>query len=154
MFWDRFIELCEKNGVRPTRVAVDCGFSKGTVNNWKQSYIKGVDAKPASKIVDRLAEYFDVTVDYLLERTNFPDGYAPETEADAYGPQFDGCGGDMEKYLQFKQAEANDAMREAAAPPVIKQYMRLDEADRRYVDGVIAGLLQQDKYKATEANLA
>lgn len=150
MFWDRFIELCEKNGVRPTRVAVDCGFSKGTVNNWKQSYLKGVDAKPASKIVDRLAEYFDVTVDYLLERTNFPDGYAPEAEADAYGPQFDACGRDMERYRQFKEAEANDAIQ----PSFLTQYMRLDAADQRYVDGVIAGLLQQDKYKGTEANLA
>lgn len=60
MFWDNFIELCVKNNVKPNPVAKSLGISSGSVTNWK----KGV--APNSTTLKKIADYFGVSVDYLL----------------------------------------------------------------------------------------
>lgn len=159
MFFDRFKKLCDEKGVTPTRVSAEAGFSAGSVSYWKKSYKAGKDAKPDSYTAEKLAEYFGVSVDYLLGRTDDPIDYDnPDLIAEAQGHQLDGLDGDVKKWVELQDATALDVAiekeMEKRLPLVVKQYMRLDAADQRYVDGVIAGLLQQDKYKGTEANLA
>lgn len=61
MFYDKLKELCNKKGVKPSRVAIECGFSKGTVSHWKNS-----GTIPQRDILKKIANYFDVSVDYLL----------------------------------------------------------------------------------------
>lgn len=73
MFYDRFIELCEKNGVKPTPLVVSMGLSSSNVSIWK----KGSTPRPA--IVKKIADYFGVTTDYLLggeqkEKPSTPEG--------------------------------------------------------------------------------
>lgn len=61
MFYDKLKELCENKGVKPSRVAIECGFSKGTVSHWKNE-----GTIPQREILIKIAEYFDVSIDYLL----------------------------------------------------------------------------------------
>ena len=61
MFYDKLKELCNKKGVKPSRVAIECGFSKGTVSHWKND-----GTIPQRDILLKIANYFDVSVDHLL----------------------------------------------------------------------------------------
>ena len=61
MFYDKLKSLCEQRGVKPSRVAIECGFSKGSVSHWKND-----GTVPQREILIKIAEYFNVTVDYLL----------------------------------------------------------------------------------------
>lgn len=61
MFYDIFVELCAKKGVKPTRAALDMGLSKATPTLWKN---KGYT--PRGDIINKVAAYFGVSVDYLL----------------------------------------------------------------------------------------
>ena len=61
MFYDRYCELCQQKGVSPSRAAIEMGINKGTVSVWKN---KGTHPQAAQ--LQKIADYFDVTVDYLL----------------------------------------------------------------------------------------
>ena len=67
MFYDVFKKLCDDRGINPTRASVEIGFSRGSVSYWKKRYLEGFDAKPDSYTAEKIADYFDVSVDYLLE---------------------------------------------------------------------------------------
>lgn len=60
MFWTQFQLLCSKIGKSPNGVAKEIGLSSGTVTFWKNGKI------PKSDTLKKLADYFGVTVDYLL----------------------------------------------------------------------------------------
>jgi len=59
-FWDRFYLLCQEKGKKPNPVGRDIGVSSGIITKWKNGAI------PGSDILTRIAEYFNVTTDYLL----------------------------------------------------------------------------------------
>lgn len=61
MFYDRFVELCSLRGVQPTRAALDMGLSKSLPTKWKQT-----GADPSGDTLNRLADYFNMSVDELL----------------------------------------------------------------------------------------
>lgn len=65
MFYDRFKELCDKRGVSCNRAAIDMGLSNATPSQWKK---KGLTPKADTLAI--IANYFNVTVDYLLEEPN------------------------------------------------------------------------------------
>ena len=60
MFFDRYSELCKKVGKTPTGVALELNVSRATVNYWKNGNV------PKQEILTKIADYFKVTVDYLL----------------------------------------------------------------------------------------
>lgn len=61
MFWDNFVRLCNQAGKYPNTVAAEVGVkSTGTVTGWKNG------ANPRQTVLLKLADYFGVTVDYLL----------------------------------------------------------------------------------------
>lgn len=62
MFWNNFEKLCVQRGISPNGVCKDLGFSNATATHWKQG------AKPNNNTVKRIADYFGVSVDYLLGR--------------------------------------------------------------------------------------
>ena len=63
MFYERFVQLCAGNNEKPTTVLKKIGVSSGNLNNWKN----GTSVK--SDILMQLSEHFNVSVDYLLGRT-------------------------------------------------------------------------------------
>lgn len=70
MFYDRFIELCENKNVKPSRVALDIGINKGTASVWRKEWENGNNVVPSTRILTLLADYFGVTPDYLLEKSD------------------------------------------------------------------------------------
>ena len=66
MFYDRFIALCEKKGVRPSRAAKEMGFEKSTVANWKAKWEKGIDTLPRNDILTKIINYFKVSYTEVL----------------------------------------------------------------------------------------
>lgn len=64
MFWENYYQLCKNNKTTPAEVAKALGFSAGSQTKWKNGVI------PNSEALMRLADYFGVTTDYLLGRSN------------------------------------------------------------------------------------
>lgn len=60
MFYDQFIELCRKEGVKPTPLIKNLGLSPGNLNRWANGSTVNSD------ILLILSEHFGVSVDYLL----------------------------------------------------------------------------------------
>lgn len=61
MFFDVYKKLCEEHNVTCSRAALDMGINKGTVSVWKK---KGTSPQAAQ--LQKIAEYFGVSADYLL----------------------------------------------------------------------------------------
>lgn len=74
MFYDRFEALCVEKGIRVGRAADDMNIRRSTVSAWKQS-----GYTPRSEILNKIADYFGVTVDYL---TGASDKKAPTPEGE------------------------------------------------------------------------
>lgn len=60
MFWERFYNLCLRNDKRPNPVGKEIGLSSGIISKWKSGGI------PNGETLIKLANYFDVSIDYLL----------------------------------------------------------------------------------------
>lgn len=63
--YDRFMELLRKSGVRVSDVANATGIRNGVFSDWKSGR-----ATPKADKLKLIAEYFDVTVDYLMGNDN------------------------------------------------------------------------------------
>ena len=61
MFYDTFHKLCESKGVTDSRACLDLGFSRSYAAKMKNK--KGA---PSMDKLSTMANYFGVTVDYLL----------------------------------------------------------------------------------------
>lgn len=84
MFFDNFVRLCEQKGVKPSRVLTEAGVPKSAYSYWRTEAGAGNDAKPTNQNAVKLAQYFNVTVDYLLtgnQKENPPQ--QPQSEVDA-----------------------------------------------------------------------
>ena len=62
MFYDNFYSLCQKAGVTPTQVARDLGIRQSTVSMWKKQ-----ESTPRYETLKMLADYFDVSINDLLD---------------------------------------------------------------------------------------
>lgn len=67
MFYDTFLSLCSSKGMKPGRVADEIGINRGTVTSWKK---RGYT--PRAEVLQRIADYFGVTIDYLLGKVSEP----------------------------------------------------------------------------------
>ncbi|MBQ7037926.1 MAG: helix-turn-helix transcriptional regulator [Clostridia bacterium] len=66
MFYERYKLLCAHNGISPSKASEEIGFSKGLVSHWHKNYKQGIDTPPGMEIAKMIAEYFEVSLDYLL----------------------------------------------------------------------------------------
>lgn len=60
MFYDNFARLCAEAGKSPTAVTKDLGFSNAAASHWKNG------KSPTAKTLQKIADYFGVTVNDLL----------------------------------------------------------------------------------------
>ena len=84
MFFDNFVRLCEQKGVKPSRALTEAGVPKSAYSYWRTEAGAGNDAKPTNQTAVKLAQYFNVTVDYLFtgnQKENPPQ--QPQSEVDA-----------------------------------------------------------------------
>jgi transcriptional regulator with XRE-family HTH domain len=62
VFYDRFVYLCGKKGISPSRAAVEAGISKSLVTKWRTNNVQD----PSPDVARKLANYFNMTIAELL----------------------------------------------------------------------------------------
>lgn len=60
LFYDRFIELCNAKGVKPTPVLKQIGLSAGCLTKWQSGSVIRANT------LEKIAAYFGVNVDYFF----------------------------------------------------------------------------------------
>ena len=58
-------DLCKKNDIAITTLLEKCSLRKGLIYD-----VEKRNAKPSIEIIEKIANYFEVSIDYLLGRTN------------------------------------------------------------------------------------
>lgn len=64
MFFDTFKALCQKKGVSCKRAAEDMGLSNSITTKWKKT-----GATPSGDTLNKIAAYFNVSMEYLVSGT-------------------------------------------------------------------------------------
>lgn len=75
MFYDVYQNLCKQINKAPSRVAIELGLNKSTVSVWKNKA-----AVPSGETLQKVADYFNVSVDYLLEKEETSPAESAEDE--------------------------------------------------------------------------
>ena len=77
MFWTNFSTLCADKNLSPNAVATELKIPSGSITAWRNG------ATPRTKSLTKIANYFGVTVDYLLtgEKEKAP-GITAESEVE------------------------------------------------------------------------
>ena len=65
MFYDVYAALCKDHGKSPSAVAQELHINKSNVSNWKNN-----GYTPRGEVLNRIADYFEVTVDCLLGKNS------------------------------------------------------------------------------------
>ena len=65
-FYKKLRDLCEQNGMTVNELAASLGLSSGSPTAWKNGTV------PRLKTIERIAEYFGVMPDVLLEQKETP----------------------------------------------------------------------------------
>jgi len=65
-FWETYQKLCLDSGKRPNPVGKELGISTGSIAQWKNGSI------PSGETLIKIADYFNVSIDYLLGREESP----------------------------------------------------------------------------------
>ncbi|GGC74700.1 helix-turn-helix domain-containing protein [Enterococcus wangshanyuanii] len=64
--FDRLKKLCDKQGISVNTLEERIGLGKNTLYSWKKKV-------PTGSNLSKVADYFDVSTDYLLGRTDNPN---------------------------------------------------------------------------------
>lgn len=78
MFYDLFKTLCDEKGVSASRACLDMGLSRSIAAKWKNT-----KTNPSAEVLPKIADYFGVSVDYLLgkeETKKAPEKREPNKE--------------------------------------------------------------------------
>lgn len=110
MFYERFTALCAQRNLSVTTVLKELGLSPSKGTQWKNGTM------PSSKNLAKIAEYFNVSVDYLLGQDEIKKRPTPEdveriNAYRAFSPEFNEL---AELYLSLspeKQKQAEEYIR-------------------------------------------
>lgn len=64
MYYENFEALCKAKNVKPANISKETGISKATFSAWKSG-----EYTPKIDKLAKIAEYFDVSIDYLTGNT-------------------------------------------------------------------------------------
>lgn len=93
---NRIKMLCAKQHISLHRLEMTIGFSKSSISKWD------VNAPSVEKVL-RVAEYFDVPVDYLLGRCS--DSLSAGTSGLYLGPLLEEEYNQLSEYLAFLRSQ-------------------------------------------------
>ena len=120
VIYKRVMDLCKERNITKTLLEHECGFSQNSINKWEsRSY-------PAADKLMKVADYFGVSVDYLLGR----DSAVEENALLADKVDFDIAKNYGVDYLE-------------------KIYKELDEKQKLYVISWIVGYAKSQGVKIT-----
>lgn len=78
--YDTINQLCKKNGISITKLCEMITNSSGNLATWKKDYMR-------SDYLQKIAEYFNVSTDYLLGRTSEPNITVTNIENRSYSKE-------------------------------------------------------------------
>lgn len=113
MFFDIYSQLCAQKGVSLSKAAEENGLSRTSVVKWKNG------STPSGATIQKLAAYFDVSVDYLLGNTDKKEK-APAEEG----------GGITDEELKFALFDAPEEITDDIMDEV-KRFAKYVEEQRR-----------------------
>lgn len=93
MFYQRILKLCAERGVKITNVIAKMGMGSGNLSKWKAGGI------PRGESLSKLADYFQVSTDYLLGRTDDPRPAGEKERYPAYSQEACKLAEDYDKKL-------------------------------------------------------
>lgn len=114
MFTDLVQDLADANNIKIKNMLKDLNIAHGSFNNWKTR-----KTVPSGSIVAKIAQYFNVSTDYLLDLTDVPD-----------------------KSYNMVKNDISDREQE-----ILLLCRQLDEIDQAELKGYIKGILSADKYR-------
>ncbi|MBC2136662.1 MULTISPECIES: helix-turn-helix domain-containing protein [Listeria] len=93
---DRVKSLCQKRDMSLNDLEKELNFGKNSIYRWKER-------NPSIDKVDKVADYFNVSTDYLLSRTDNPylDDIPQEAATIAAHIDPDATAEDMKKILEY-----------------------------------------------------
>ena len=102
MFWEKFSQLCATRSKSPNGVAKELGLSSGSVTSWKNGKV------PHHGTLLKIADYFGVSVDYLLGKQEAPsvdeDAVLDARIAELWAQLDDDARADALKYIEYLKA--------------------------------------------------
>lgn len=66
MFWERLNQLINEKNITFYKVSKETGISQGTFSQWRSN----PKTNPQKDLINKIAKYFNVSVDYLLGKTD------------------------------------------------------------------------------------
>lgn len=78
-FYETFCDLCQKAGTTPTRAAMDMGISRALPSMWKKN-----GNTPQAAQLQKIADFFGVSVDYLLGAEQEKPAISEDDELNTY----------------------------------------------------------------------
>lgn len=178
MFWERFSELCNANGISANAVCAQLGFSTAAATHWKNGTM------PKGDVLVKIADFFSVSVDYLLGRvvsdnstfkkshlcmvlnellsneTDYTD-FARAVGVDVFivftwlrGISIT-CYDKLPEISEYFNVSIDfllgrTPVRNIPTGDEIKSYYDLDDTDRAEIRGEIKQMLKSDKYKMSD----
>lgn len=144
-FYERYAKIAEQHDLDPcSQKAADLfGLTKATISSWN---VKATT--PKGETVAVMADKLGVSTDYLLGRTDDPTDYAhqvfmnpPVVETNDDAPA------DKQTNVKaFPVRKQTPSSIPGVSQAFLLLYSRLDDADKLKAEGVIQGMLMQDKY--------
>ena len=124
-FYERFVNLCNKIGKTPSRVAMEVGLSKPTVNRWKNG------SSPTDATAMKVAEYFGVSIQDLTGDASIGD-IAYEVCRDQ---------GLVDSPFEKEKKSSADNSEELLNNEIVERLISLTPAELEKVDAFVQGLL-------------
>lgn len=91
---ERIVDLCEKNGISQSKLEKDLGIAKGSVTKWKTQ-------EPRHSTIEKVANYFGVSVEYIMTGAEQKGYYLNEKTARMAQEMFEDE--DMRSLFSMKQ---------------------------------------------------
>lgn len=92
MFYDKFKQLCDQKGVSAKRAVTEMGMSNSLATKWKNT-----EATPSSTTLKKVADYFGVSVAYLLG-----------TEEKPAATEGNGLSEEERKFIEWYRSQASE----------------------------------------------
>ena len=144
-FFERYATIAEKQGLDPcSQKAADLfGVTKATISTWG---LKGTT--PKGETVAKMADELHISTDYLLGRTDDPTDFVNDRFMIMPAPI--PADPPPETTIQLTEVETGQKEDEAGNA-LIRLINRLDMYDQLRAEGVIQGMLMQEKYTHRKA---
>lgn len=105
--YENIAKLCEEKGIKGGKMCTDLSISKGLLTDLKMGRRSGISAKTA----DKIANYFGVSVSYLLGTEKAP---VPENSHES---------------IEQQSSKSDEQSKESLPRPKIRSLARLESAE-------------------------